>query len=67
MIETTKTMREIVADEPLFADFLVSKGFPFTVENPITEYVTFEDVVMLRELDKEAFLNEYAAVKAAMA
>lgn len=67
MIETTKTMHEIVADEPLFADFLVSKGFPFTVENPITEYVTFEDVVMLRELDKEAFLNEYAAFKAAMA
>lgn len=66
MIETTNTMREIVAEEPLFAEFLVSKGFPFTVENPITEYVTFEDVVMLRELDKDAFLDEYAAFKAAM-
>ncbi len=64
MIDATKTMREIVKDEPLFADFLVSKGFPFTVENPMTEYVTFNDVVERRSLDKEAFLAEYAAYKA---
>ena len=63
MIDATKTMREIVKGEPLFADFLVSKGFPFTVENPMTEYVTFNDVVERRKLDKESFLAEYAEFK----
>lgn len=65
MIDATKTMREIVKDEPLFADFLVSKGFPFTVENPMTEFVTFNDVVERRKLDKETFLAEYATYKEA--
>lgn len=64
VIDATKTMREIVKDEPLFADFLVSKGFPFTVENLMTEFVTFNDVVERRKLDKEAFLAEYATYKA---
>jgi NitT/TauT family transport system permease protein len=63
MIDATKTMREIVKDEPLFADFLVSKGFPFTVENPMTEFVTFNDVVERRKLNKEEFLAEYAEWK----
>lgn len=62
---TTNTMRQICADEPLFEGFLQSKGFPFTVENPITEHVTFEDVVEMRQLDKDAFLAEFEAYKAA--
>ncbi len=64
MIDTTIPMRELVAAEPLFADFLVSKGFPFSVENPVTEFVTFDEVVQLRDLDKDAFLAEYAQFKA---
>lgn len=62
---TTKTMREICVDEPLFEAFLQSKGFPFSIENPITEYVTFDDVVEIRSLDKEAFLDEFEAYKSA--
>ena len=59
-IDSTKTMREIVTNEPEFGEFLVSKGFPFTLENPMTELVTFDDVCDMRKLDKEAFLAEYA-------
>ncbi|MBQ9068913.1 MAG: nitrate ABC transporter ATPase [Eggerthellaceae bacterium] len=62
---TTDTMRQICASEPLFEAFLQSKGFPFSLENPITEYVTFEDVVEMRKLDKDAFLNEFEAYKQA--
>ncbi len=62
---TTNTMREICKEEPLFESFLQSKGFPFSVDNPITEYVTFEDVVELRKLDKDAFLAEYERYKLA--
>ena len=64
MIDTTKKMRAIVEDEPLFGDFLRSKGFPFTTKNPVTALVTFDDVVRLRKLDKDAFLAEYEAYKA---
>ena len=64
MMNSTKTMREIVEADPLFAEFLVSKGFPFTLENPIVDLVTFDDVATLRQLDKDAFLGEYAAYKA---
>lgn len=67
MIDSTMKMRAIVVDEPLFADFLVSKGFPFTVKNPITALVTFDDVVAMRGLDKDAFLAEYEQFKAARA
>lgn len=63
MIDSGKKMRQIAEEEPLFADFLVSKGFPFSVDNPITELVTFDDVVALKDLDKEAFLEEYAEFK----
>lgn len=58
-ITTTDTMRQIVAKEPQFEAFLQFKGFPFTVENPITEIVTFDDVAELQHLDKEAFIAEY--------
>lgn len=64
---TTDTMREICAAEPLFERFLQSKGFPFSVENPITEYVTFEDVVEIRSLDRDAFLAEFEDYKLAHA
>ena len=30
-MDTTKTMRELCADEPKLESFLQSKGFPFTV------------------------------------
>ena len=56
-MDTTKTMRALCADEPLLESFLVLKGFPFSLENPIVDLVTFEDVVVVRQLDKEAFLS----------
>lgn len=65
MFDSTLTMREIATQDPLFAEFLVSKGFPFTVDNPITEIVTFDDVVQVRQLDKDAFLAEYEEYRAA--
>ena len=64
MIDSTKTMRETVEADPMFGEFLVSKGFPFSLENPIVDLVTFDDVVTLRQLDKDAFLSEYEAYKA---
>lgn len=63
-MDTTKTMRELCGLEPKLEAFLQSKGFPFTVDNPITELVTFDDVVQFRGLDKEAFLAEFEAYKA---
>lgn len=65
MIDTTKKMRAIVEAEPLFGEFLVSKGFPFSIKNPVTALVSFDDVVRLRKLDKDAFLAEYEQFKAA--
>lgn len=67
MFDSTKTMREIATEDPLFAEFLVSKGFPFTVDNPITELVTFDDVVNVRQLDRDTFLAEYEEYRAARA
>lgn len=64
-MDTTKTMRELCADEPKLESFLQSKGFPFTIDNPITELVTFDDVVQFRGLDKRAFLAEFEAYKTA--
>ena len=58
-MDTTKTMRELCADEPKLESFLQSKGFPFTIDNPITELVTFDDVVQFRGLDKQAFRNRW--------
>lgn len=63
MIDMTKTMREVVKEEPAFGEFLKVKGFPFTIKNPITALVTFEDVVKRQKLDKEAFLAEYEVWK----
>ena len=62
-MDTTKTMREICADEPLFESFLVLKGFPFSLQNPIVDLVTFEDVVVVQGLDKESFLAEFERYK----
>ena len=62
--DTAKTMREICEDEPLFEGFLQSKGFPFSIDNPITEIVSFDDVAQMRELDKDGFLAEFEAYKA---
>lgn len=59
MIDTTKTMNQIATEEPAFGEFLRAKGFPFSVSNPITKLVTFDDVVKLKKLDREAFLAEY--------
>ena len=63
MFDTTKTMRAICADEPLFESFLVLKGFPFSLENPIVDVVTFEDVVVVQQLDRDAFLGEFDQYK----
>lgn len=62
-MDTTKTMRELCADEPLFESFLVLKGFPFSLNNPIVDLVTFEDVAAVQSLDKEAFLAEFDRYK----
>lgn len=59
MIDTKKKMREIVKEEPKFGEFLVFKGFPFTVKNPLTALVNFDQVAELKKLDKAAFLAEY--------
>ena len=64
MIDSKKKMREIVKDEPKFGEFLVYKGFPFTIKNPLTALVTFDQVAELKKLDKEAFLKEYEGWKA---
>lgn len=64
MFDSTKTMKEIVTADPLFGDFLVHQGFPFSLDNPIVELVTFDDVVSLRQLDREAFLGAYARYRA---
>jgi len=58
---TTDTMHAIVSANPAFGEFLVSKGFPFTLKNPITRLVTFEDVCARRKLDRDAFIAEYEA------
>ena len=63
-MNTTNTMREVCAEEPLFASFLVLKGFPFSLDNPIVDLVTFEDVVQVQGLDKQAFLAEFEQYKA---
>ncbi|MBY4798266.1 hypothetical protein K6V98_07895 [Collinsella sp. AGMB00827] len=63
-IDSTQCMRDIVLGDPMFGEFLVDKGFPFSVDNPITEFVTFDDVVRMRELDREAFLAEYDEYRA---
>lgn len=65
MIDTTKTMNQIATEDPAFGEFLRAKGFPFSVSNPITKLVTFDDVVKLKKLDREAFLAEYEAWVAA--
>ncbi len=64
MIDTKKKMREIVKGEPMFGKFLVYKGFPFTIKNPLTALVSFDQVAELKKLDKEAFLKEYEEWKA---
>lgn len=63
-IDMTKCMRDVVIEDPMFGQFLVDKGFPFSIENPIAELVTFTDVVQLQHLDKDAFLAEYDAYRA---
>lgn len=62
-MDTSKTMKEIVEADPVFGEFLVHKGFPFSLENPVVELVTFDDVVELRQLDRAAFLEEYEAYR----
>lgn len=59
MIDKTKTMKETVLADPLFGDFLVYKGFPFSLDNPIVELVTFADVIQVQQLNEQEFLAEY--------
>ena len=67
LLDDARAAHELAGEDPLFAEFLVSKGFPFTVDNPITELVTFDDVVNVRQLDRDAFLAEYEEYRAARA
>ena len=66
-MDTTKKMRELCDDEPQLESFLQSKGFPFSRDNPITEFVTFDDVCNLRGLDQATFIAEFESYKAARA
>lgn len=66
-MDAAKTMREACTDEPLLEGFLQSKGFPFTLDNPIVDLVTFADVCSVRQLDQAAFLDEFEQYKAARA
>ncbi|MDK7724287.1 nitrate ABC transporter ATPase [Slackia exigua] len=63
-MDTTKTMRQLCEDEPLLESFLVLKGFPFSLENPIVDLVTFDDVCQVRSLARDSFLAEFEAYKA---
>ena len=63
-MDRTKTMRQLCADEPKLEAFLQSKGFPFSLDNPIVDLVTFEDVCQVRSLDRDEFLGEFEAYKA---
>lgn len=63
MFDLTKTMRQLCDDEPLLESFLVLKGFPFSLDNPIVDLVTFDDVATVQNLDREAFYGEFAAYK----
>ena len=63
LISEQKSMHEIVSAEPSLGKFLVSKGLPFSLSNPITECVTFDDAMALHDFDKDAFLREYRQYK----
>lgn len=63
LISEQKSMHEIVSAEPTLGKFLVSKGLPFSLSNPITECVTFDDAMALHDFDKETFLREYRQYK----
>lgn len=63
-MDSTKTMRELCTDEPKLESFLQSKGFPFSLDNPIVDLVTFDDVCQVQNLDKAAFLTEFESYKA---
>ena len=63
-MDTTKTMRQLCEEQPALESFLQSKGFPFSLENPIVDLVTFDDVCQVRNLDREEFLAEFEAFKA---
>lgn len=63
LISEQKSMHEIVSAEPSLGKFLVSKGLPFSLSNPITECVTFDDAMALHDFDKDAFLREYREYK----
>lgn len=63
LINEQKSMHEIVSAEPSLGKFLVSKGLPFSLSNPITECVTFDDAMALHDFDKDAFLREYRQYK----
>lgn len=65
MIDTTLTMRELCEAEPALEGFLVAKGFPFSLSNPIVDLVTLEDVAEVQELDLPAFLGEFETYKQA--
>lgn len=63
LISEQKSMHEIVSAEPSLGKFLVSKGLPFSLSNPITECVTFDDAMALHDFDKDVFLREYRQYK----
>lgn len=65
MIDPSKFMREVCDDEPMLPGFLVAKGFPFSLDNPIIDLVTFDDVMDVQELDRDGLVAEFEAYKAA--
>ena len=63
-MDTTKTMRQLCADEPKLEAFLQSTGFAVSLANALVDLVTFEDVCQVRSLDRDEFLGEFEAYKA---
>ena len=61
MIDTSQKIRSIVNENPQFGEFLKEKGFPLNLNNPVTLVVSFDDIVKMKHLDKEALMAEYQA------
>ncbi|MDO4288648.1 MAG: hypothetical protein Q4C55_05615 [Eubacterium sp.] len=59
MIDTSKKLRSLIKEQPSFGEFLIEKGFPINLNNPVMRVVSFDDVARRKNLDKEAFIKEY--------
>lgn len=63
MLDPKKTMFDLCDEEPLLKDFLLAKGFPFSLDNPLVQFVDLTDVMGVSGLDLDAFLAEFEAYR----